>query len=115
VDDVVEDGTVFVPLRRLNADVAIRTHKLYWSMGGRYRPCEPKAMKPGKLKLPLPGPEIFGNKTPVQDVVKSLMELRDTRGAWLPVEDASKIRGYQTSNTGTSRSTRSRQNMRSDS
>jgi hypothetical protein len=91
--DEPEDGKVFVSLRRLNADFAVRTHQAYWASGGRYRTCEPKAMKPGKLKLPAPGPEIYGNKTPVGDVVDALARLRDTRGAWLSIEDARKIRG----------------------
>jgi len=107
-DEFVDEERVFVPLRRLNADVAERTHKLYWSMGGRYRTCQPKAMKAGKLKLPLPGPEIYGNKTPVDNVVSALLRLRDTRGAWLSIEDASRIRGYRTLHAGNSSSGGSR-------
>nr|UYL94474.1 MAG: hypothetical protein [Hangzhou narna-like virus] len=92
-DEPEGEDTVFVSLRRLNADFAMKTHQAYWADGGRYRKCEPKAMKPGKLRLPAPGPEVFGNKTPVQDVVHALQALRDSRGAWLPIDKARRIRG----------------------
>jgi hypothetical protein len=107
-DEPVEE-CVFVPLRQLNACVAKRAHKLYWLNGGKYRPCEPKAMKPGKLRLPLPGPDLYHNKTPVQDVVQAFLRLKDTRGAWLSHQDALKIRGdKRTSYAGNSSSRGSR-------
>nr|WPR16648.1 MAG: RNA-dependent RNA polymerase [Streptophyte associated narna-like virus 17] len=87
-------GSCFVPNRVLRAHIASVSHRLYWALGGTYRPCLPKAMKPGRLKLPPPSSRQFDRRTPWTQVQGYWREKLDEEGKHLPIDFAREIRGF---------------------
>jgi len=101
VDELPPDGSCFVPNRALRAVVSREAHQLYWAGGGKYRPCTPKAMKPGKLKLPPPGERQFSVRTPWTQVLGWYAEKLDREGRFVTISKASKIQGVNPPRRGT--------------
>lgn len=87
------EGMCFVSNRTIRRHVVTQSHRLYWSFGGSYRSYRPRAMKPGKLKLPPPGPRQFSSHTPWDMVLRWWRETQETEGKFLPIDEASGIRG----------------------
>jgi hypothetical protein len=94
------DGTCFVTNRVFRAHISRCTHGLYWALGGGYRTCLPKAMKPGNLKLPPPGPRQFSRHTPWTSVLGWWRGKLDREGKFIPIDDAFEIRGLTPPNAG---------------
>jgi len=96
------EGTCFVTNRVFRAHLSRVTHELYWALGGHYRPCRPKAMKPGKLKLPPPGQRQFARTTPWTLVLDVWRAKLDREGVFLPIDEALEIRGVKAPSAGRS-------------
>jgi len=94
------EGTFFVTNRVFRAHISRCTHELYWALGGGYRTCLPKAMKPGKLKLPPVGPRQFGARTPWTSVLEWWRAKLDREGKFLPIDSAHEIRGVTPPHAG---------------
>jgi len=96
------EGTCFVTNRVFRAHISRCTHELYWALGGTYRPCLPKAMKPGKLKLPPHGPSQFDRRTPWNSVLSWWRAKLDREGVFVPIDVALEIRGLNPPSAGKS-------------
>jgi hypothetical protein len=85
-------GTCFLTNRLLRAHLAAKSHGLYWAIGGKYKSCRPKDMKPGKLKLPPPqsGPLV---RIGWDSVLAVWRDKLDREGKLIPIDDARRIRG----------------------
>jgi len=99
--DEVPEGAYRVPNRTLRAHVARQAHVDYWTYGGKYRPCRPKAMKPGTLKLPPPGAGQFARETPWSSVALEWAAKLDWEGRAVPIDYALEIRGFKPPSAGT--------------
>jgi hypothetical protein len=84
-------GHSFVPNRKIGKWISTRAHKGYFATGGRYRPCKPMTMKPGKLKLPTPSVRQFSKFTPLASVERWWAEKLDREGRFVPVRLALEI------------------------
>jgi hypothetical protein len=101
-DDILPEGYCYVPNRVFRAHVSRVTHGLYWALGGHYKECKPKAMKPGVLKLPFPkSGRPLGKSTGWDFVLKQWRECLDFEGRSTPVDIASGIRDFQIPNVNT--------------
>jgi hypothetical protein len=93
--EIAPEGACRVSNRMLRAHVARQAHLDYWTYGGKYRACRPKAMKPGTLKLPSPGPGQFSKLTPWASVATMWSEKLDREGRAVPIDIALDIRGFK--------------------
>jgi len=93
-------GYTFISNRQVNRFVSEETHRLYWALGGKYRPCTPIAMKPGKLKLPPPSVRQFSKRTPLTDVVGLWAEKLDREGQFVSDRFALSILSSNTPSAG---------------
>jgi len=88
-------GCCYVPNRVLRAHTSRMSHDLYWALGGKYRECKPKAIKPGVLKLPLPSGKPLPGRVGWNFVLSCYRQLLDSEGRFTPIDVASKIRGFK--------------------
>jgi hypothetical protein len=88
-------GAVYVPNRVVRAHVARMSHELYWALGGYYKPSRPKAMKPGKLKLPSPSPTPIVRACGWSLVADWWRAKLEEEGKFFPVDVALEIRGFK--------------------
>jgi hypothetical protein len=105
VSETPPPGLTFVSNRAVGKYVSTGAHKGYWATGGKYRPCKPKTMKPGKLKLPPPSVRQFSKRTPLASVEGWWAEKLDREGRFVPNRLALEILGDRDITHGSTTST----------